>query len=398
MSVLRHAVVITLFLLVVCGMDVPRVINAVGTYFEVGEIVGYEAKDLIRTRLNRTLPLWQWLLKTPAAQSLNESMFKATNTLFPELVVEMTGIAQGSGLSVAEVFFLNTIAELESLQGSYMGHCTDVFSAGTNLSTSVWGHNEDSGPHDCNLTYIVNATIYNTPKRVVVTEKFVAYTYPGSVAGRAFGWNHHGLIITTNALFANNINTDNPRAIPRAFHNRALYRAKDAVDALTLVTGIPSVTAFSLNLGSWIPPKDNNPLWESAPYHNAEIDPAGTFSYLRVFFRPTMIPKPAPPVTASLHHLYHANNFQVLRGNATIDPSSTARIDRLNQFPVPNTYAEVRNMLGDTKNSSYPVWQHGRAAGFYTMATALFRFDEGKVLIYANNPKTSNVSIIFNRE
>jgi hypothetical protein len=66
---------------------------------------------------------------------------------------------------------------------------------------------------------------------------------------------------------------------------------------------------------------------------------------------------------------------------------------RLNQFAVPRTLWEVQVMLGDEENNEYPVWQHGGVAGAYTMATALFCFNNGTVQIFTGNPKMTPPAI-----
>jgi hypothetical protein len=267
-----------------------------------------------------------------------------------------------------------------------------VFAAGVTSEDSVWGHNEDSGPHDCNLTYITNVTLLRSEDGSV-QERFIAYTYPASVAGRAFGWNIDGAIISTNALFAPDINLDSSRAVPRALHNRALYRCKHPAEAIAVVTGVPSITSFSLNFGMWRRPESNSYIWEAAQYQNIEVAPTGAFSFARVF--PKTVDPPAWPVpfNTTPHHFYHANNFEVLQNAAPLDTSSTARMRRLREFPIPSNFDDVRLMLGDTANATWPVWQHGGVAVDYTMATALFRFDRDEVWIYTGNPKTTDATI-----
>jgi hypothetical protein len=353
--------------------------------------------------MNVSRVTWEYLINTPAALLLNESMFNSTLAVFPELIEELYGMTSGCNLSFAEVFFLNTMTEIESLQGelipqgvrTVVGHCTDVFASGEGPSRSVWGHNEDSGAHDCNVTYLVNATIIDSSGAVL--ERFVAYTYPGSVAGRAFGWNHHGVIITTNALMANNNAFDNPSAIPRAFHNRATYRATSPQNAIELASGIPTITAFSLNVGTWDFDASSRSYRSRSQYINVENDPSGVHSVKHIFPRPEQANWAPSMLKSTPYHFYHANNFEVLQGNATFDVDSGARIDRLNEFPVPTSSYDVRQMLGDTQNSSWPVWQHGCASDLFTMATVVFHFDTQMIHLYAGNPKTSQPVYVFSK-
>jgi hypothetical protein len=394
------------------AMTVPPIVSATGSYFDVGSAVGTAMAALIQTRWSRSQAAWEYLVSSQEALQLNRSMYHSTQQTFPELLDELHGVAQGCGLDFAQVFFLNTMTEIESLQQELvdvsrpqrpphlLGHCTDVFSAGDAalLHPAVWGHNEDSGPNDCNLTYIVNATIIDADDPKIVLERFIAYTYPASVAGRAFGWNHHGLILTTNAIFAKINAFDNPAAVPRAFHNRAMYRASSPHEAALLASAVPSVTAFSLNVGTWNLPSTchiGGGAWASthctpAQYHNVEVDPRGGYSFTPIFPRPSSSNWAPSSLASTPHHFYHANNYLVLIGNATNDTCSTARINTLNTYPIPTSLTDVRQMLGDTTtNTSWPVWQHGGLSGLYTMATAVFDFSNGAVELFASNPMTS---------
>lgn len=391
-----------LCVVIVRAMDVPPLTTAVGSYYDVGLTVGFENRELIQRRLARSQTTWQYLLSNSNAQQLNESMYKATALVYPQYIEELRGIAAGSTLSFAEVFFLNTMTEIENLQAELSlstrqtvfvpEHCTDVYASGHTTAESVWGHNEDSGAHDCNVTYLVNATIVVNNS---VVERFVAYTYAASVAGRAFGWNRN-LIITTNALFPNNNAFDNPSAIPRAFHNRAMYAAASVDEIIKIATSVPTISAFSLNVGVWSLEQPNEHSLP-AQYHNVETDPTGAYAVTPIYLRPNASNWAPAALRSTIHHFYHANNYEVLRGNYTVDPDSSARMHRLEEFPVPTTAEDVRVMLGDTKNATWPVWQHGGVSGLFTMATAIFHFESGLISIYAGNPKTSDAVFVLSK-
>ncbi|CUG90808.1 Hypothetical protein, putative [Bodo saltans] len=82
--------------------------------------------------------------------------------------------------SLQQELLLNNAPEKYPLRPPHLlGHCTHVFASGNEFTQrpSVWGHNEDSGPNDCNLTYIVNATITDAYDPNIVVERFIAYTY-----------------------------------------------------------------------------------------------------------------------------------------------------------------------------------------------------------------------------
>ena len=100
----------------------------------------------------------------------------------------------------------------------------------------MWGHNEDSDIADSNHTYLVSATIVDANDRTKVLENFTSYSYAGTVAGVAYGWNHHGLIVSLNALFSKLANLDRINDIAvcgcnYSYINSVLFRATNTYES-----------------------------------------------------------------------------------------------------------------------------------------------------------------------
>ena len=270
--------------------------------------------------------------------------------------------------------------------------CTDVCSfAVSNAANAsfVWGHNEDAGEEDVGITYVVAAVIYDGGR---VVENFTAYSYPGSVAGRAYGWNSYGVITALNAITGKTGNFAGPDAVPRAVLGRVLNGAStDVEDAIRILLSYNSVVSFSTNVAKMHhrPSVDWN-----VNYANVELDARGTRAVTRLRRLPVPADKELP---RAYDHFYHTNNYVTLNTPQYTDTSSTHRMARLAEMPVPATEGDVRNMLGDTKDAEWPLWRRSNPTDtdVETLSTAIFRFDLNEAWIYIDNPKTSQPLMKF---
>ena len=78
---------------------------------------------------------------------------------------------------------------------------------------------------------------------------FVAsLSYPGSLPGRAMGFNDAGVVVTVNALYPKHVPLGKT---PRAILNRALLSAQCLEDVKAVIAddGIGVATGFSANIG-----------------------------------------------------------------------------------------------------------------------------------------------------
>jgi hypothetical protein len=411
-----------------------------GTYYSVGYQVGSAMADLITDRLSFDdyQTLYPWLKNNSDAQFVNASLFNATQRAYPELIEEIQGVADGADLPFDHIWMMNIVDELYEFQrfglsvkelrqgrvvpidpsfapnpmhgvrhrlaqgkngaanqkiNPALTQCTDVF---TNEGpTPAWGHNEDSGIYDQNHTYMVKARIYsNDSTDGVLLEEFVAYTYAGSVAGKAFMWNSHGLLFSCNALFPKMPNFIDPFALPRQIHNRVVLRSASVDQAIQYTTALPSVCGFSLNIGyrSSNMSKSRSIPFEYATYRNVEVWPMGGRAVTDIFPRNNFTISPPPgfldAVPQEPHHFFHANDYEVLNVPYIVDGSSVDRMQRLNEMPVPYNISMVRTMLGDTENPVHPIYRHGTEGG-YTLASVLYDFAEDTIYVYNSNPKNT---------
>eukprot|EP00697_Spironema_sp_BW2_P002039 gnl/Spiro4/12738_TR6753_c1_g1_i4.p1 gnl/Spiro4/12738_TR6753_c1_g1~~gnl/Spiro4/12738_TR6753_c1_g1_i4.p1 ORF type:complete len:750 (-),score=200.80 gnl/Spiro4/12738_TR6753_c1_g1_i4:4-2196(-) len=354
-------------------------------------------------------------------------------------------VASSSSSSSSSSSLSSVLAQVDSA-------CTDVIVNRGEEHGAVWGHNEDGGVDDVGLMYLVHARIwsaagdsethdtttnsnknhnntndsnnYGTSKqsgdnnkhdagalhpRRRLLEDFTAYTYTGSVAGKAFGWNSHGLVVTYNAIVTQQLN---PYGLPRYFVNRLMYRARSVREALGLAAAPTPLasTAFSMNLGQRLSASD-----KATELVNVEIDPIGTHairSIVHLPHQPPSPPLPSPFFPQQPSHFIHTNHYLQLATPNWPSNSSVHRFARAASMcgaHVPASVADVCEVLGDTADLAYPIYRgSGDAADEstrpfaripdargpcsndtgVTLATVVFDFGAQKIFLWEySNPR-----------
>ena len=194
-----------------------------GTPYEIGFDVGHGARDQIQAAAAST--------RADFARSNDERVVErigayvtATEQVVPEIVEELRGTAQGSGVSFAELFVMNATAELNQEVGRFE-ECTvvGITQAGTADGTVLLAHNEDALAGWAGLTYLIRAEPKNAPA-------FAAFTYAGLLLHQ--GVNAAGLGSVGNALYAR----DARPGIPKLFLYRRAIAQRTIEDAIRTVT------------------------------------------------------------------------------------------------------------------------------------------------------------------
>ncbi|CAK0889947.1 unnamed protein product [Prorocentrum cordatum] len=274
---------------------------------------------------------------------------------FPRFAQELQAMAQGAGLGyrdLAAYSFKNELLAVfaEQAPDSEREACSDVLVH--DQQSHVHGHNEDGEEQLANFSYIVR------------TDDFEAMVYPGALAGGAFGFNRHGLVVTMNAL--------SPRsAIIKAgcagkyWLGRAVLEAESIQQAIGILERFCHAYGMSLNVGSVV----------TKEQVNIEVAPGGGVSVWNV----------------SGGSYFHANAY--LHMNVTEDPhlspSSAHREARARQLLPAVGRDGVLRVLGDTQDKHWPIYRTlGNGDYSVTLATALFDYDRLRVDIWAgSNPR-----------
>jgi hypothetical protein len=346
-----------------------------GTYYDAGVQTGAAMARIIanRSSCHDMTDIMAWALSSKEGQAVNTTLYHNAMDAYPHYIDELRGVAAGSGQSFATIFLLSTLDEMYHVHSPWrrVEHCSDVI---TNSHTPAWGHNEDSGEYDLHNTYMVIAEIVDSQGYLL--ENFTAYTYAGSLAGKAFGWNAYGLQLSNNALFALNLNYE---GVPRYYANRAQYAAKSPEEIMGILHNRVSTTGFTVNYGSVVGP---------LRLHSSEVDPMGAVSVRPI---PSIDHNKSPidgqPAPSS--HYYHTNIYLELTTKCELGNSSIARLNRMAEFPSPRTAHDVVQMIGDTKNASYPIYRQGQGQ-VWTLASVVFDLVAKTALLFDANPKLTH--------
>ena len=372
-----------------------------GTYYGAGQQLGSQAAALLRIRLQRPgiNASIRPFLATSTGRNLSDNLLRTSTRLFPHLVEELQGVADGSGIAFNDVWMLNTLDELGTYISTYnvssngvrgeantggssllVEHCTDIL---TNSALSpAWGHNEDGDVHDRLSNYFVNATIFEADAEghptAVVAERFVSFTYAGSLAGDAYGWNHHGIALSQNAVFATQLNYF---GCPGQVSARAAYGARTLDDAVRIIRYSTSANSYNLNVASTSTTVLGDIL-------SVEVDPMGI---LGVHSLRRQVPPSQEPqgMLRSPYWFYHTNMYITLATACANDPSSDHRMATLATYAVPNATRDIAQMLGDTSDPMYPIYRDGRApdTDVVTLTTVVYDLQQKMAMVYASNPR-----------
>jgi len=195
------------------SQEILPVLRVCGTNHEIGFQVGQHFKERIKNTLDN-LPIFKdnkiWDKKNPERL---EKVKKISEKYFPHYMEELRGYAEGSGIEFNDIFIHNY---------SHMPRAD-------NCSTGIFkyekkiliAHNEDGHPIMGENAYFLFEKLKNGPS-------FLAYSYPGILPGRAFGFNSNGIFFCCNAL------PDPTKSIglSRIFLERNMFEQKTIEDTL----------------------------------------------------------------------------------------------------------------------------------------------------------------------
>ena len=177
-----------------------------GPWREIGLDVGRAMRDHLQTVAASS----RAELGAAADRELGASIapyLAATERGAPEIVEELGGMAEGSGVPLETLFALNASAELNQALGNFECTVVGITPAGTADGHVLVGHNEDATAGWGDYAYVVKAEPRGAPA-------FAAFTYAGLLLHQ--GVNAAGLASVGNALYAR----DARPGIPKLFQYR----------------------------------------------------------------------------------------------------------------------------------------------------------------------------------
>lgn len=149
---------------------------------------------------------------------------------FPWIMDELSGLAEGLGLPLEDVFLWNCRGDLWAMAPD---GCTTV------LAAARLSHNEDGDPGFAGRCGLVDLRPPEGPA-------FVSFVYPGSIPGHTFAVNDAGLAMTVNNIRARRA----APGMPRMVLTRAVLTLGTPTDAVALLRAHPRAGAFHLGIGT----------------------------------------------------------------------------------------------------------------------------------------------------
>lgn len=173
-----------------------------------------------------------WKTVTVQAESaFVQGMAQQVRATFPAIWDEISGLAEGLGLPLAEVFAWNCRGDIWAAAPD---GCTTVMMPGP---PHVLAHNEDGLPVLAPHCGLVEARPGNGPD-------FVSFVYPGSIPGHAFAVNAAGLTITVNNIRPAGAGD----GLPRMVLGRALLGVERIGQAVAMMRRLPRAGGFHFAL------------------------------------------------------------------------------------------------------------------------------------------------------
>ncbi|KAK6185935.1 hypothetical protein SNE40_008064 [Patella caerulea] len=371
-----------------CSIQIP-ILHTKGTYSEVGFDMGKTFKSRIHDYNSKDTEFQKRLMPYITSQegvSVMDKYLTVVRQYYPQYLDELKGIAAGSEMPFIQIFINSIRNELNAhIDGDWGAEsCSDVHV--NNAQQFAIGHNEDADPLIKDRAYFVNATIVDKNGNIV--ENFMAYTYPGYLPGNAFGFTMSGLIMSVNAL--------SPKAfgdqkLPRNYVNRALLAqsTEEDVEKVLLSNGIGGAYAFSCNFADLKRKSRQSVNYEVT---STKMD-VSLVSKKTVHLQTSKYDTSLYNTTGHYFHFNkfeHPDTFNIPQFiNHTI--SSIHRRKRAEQLPTPTDIASIRNILGDTGDSIYPIYRTPRPSdNTSTCATAIYDITRCVLSIYTDNPKTAS--------
>ncbi|XP_065180844.1 beta-alanyl-dopamine/carcinine hydrolase-like [Sycon ciliatum] len=349
------------------GDDRLPCLKVTGSYYDVGRQVGEAFKDRIIQAYHKSessSELHEFAKSSTGQAHLNR--WKDAVERYPNVVAEMKGIADGSGIDYEEVFLYNCAFEIGIILRKLdsLTSCSDLLVQLPNMVLD--GHNEDGAGCAMNTSYLINAQI--TGNDGTVEEDFAAFAYAGILPGNAFSFNQHGLSFAANAVFEKHLR-ENGAALPRSVIGRLLISVKTVDELLDKLQGTEgqsespiwqSVSSFSLNIGDRV----------NAKVMNIELSTRGISK-----------------TTTDNGFLHHFNMFIHTPAPQYMDVSSMRRTAALYSLDGPTDVNSTLRILGDTADKEYPIYRRGHPPDeVYTIATAVYDLLRGVVDIYTTQP------------
>jgi len=204
-----------------------------GTHYEIGHAIGETFRGKILEIINerkRDIPEYSSLLLKC------QPYYDKTVEVFPHLIDELSGIAEGANVDPMDLFFHNTREVFDHTRApdreflETLDHCTIAVSF--NPNGAIIGHNEDWAIESIDELYVLKAKIGETT--------FLGLQYASYIAGGSATLNNYGLSQCINELHQKAV-----VGVPKYFLSRAICECKTIDEAIGIIEQTPRASGFN---------------------------------------------------------------------------------------------------------------------------------------------------------
>ncbi len=205
----------------------PPLIRVQGSHREIGQQIGEACKAQIHHSIQNAHQIIEQAHSTlglnwAGAQIQARKYLPFAQERYPKYVNEMTGLAEGAGVTLEDVAVVNAM-EGVTMDALHLTKCTSmaVNQECTTDEHVLIGHNEDWLPEDEEDIYLVHASPRDEPP-------FLAMTYGALLPN--IGFNAAGIAQCCDTVYPNDTRIGTPRVIV----SRAVLGARTLLDAVRL--------------------------------------------------------------------------------------------------------------------------------------------------------------------
>lgn len=207
------------------------IIEIGGAPGEIGRALGRLHAHAVQERLVGE-PAWREVIERGRKDERVPAMLSLVCERFPDILLELQGLADGLGQPFDDVFAWNCRGDLWAMAPD---GCTTVRFPGA--SGHIIGHNEDGMPALAGHCSLVRVNALDG-------RSFTAFVYPGSIPGHTFAVNSAGLMQTVNNIRSLQAEV----GVPRMILTRAVLNEAGIDEAIALLRSVPRAGAFHLTL------------------------------------------------------------------------------------------------------------------------------------------------------
>lgn len=218
-----------------------KLLEAAGDPYQIGLALGRAAAGALRD----TVPLIDRFRalrdNADALDGALDVLEKAARNAFPDIMREVEGIADGSGMSFRDVWLWNCRGDFAGggdQTRDMLAGCTTVLLPGTARRPAVVGHNEDDQAELDGSCFLARVVPDKGPA-------FLSFYSPGLLPGHTFAINDAGLVQTINHVRP----YDQRPGVPRHVIARAVLAQTSIEGAVALLERGDRASGFHHNLG-----------------------------------------------------------------------------------------------------------------------------------------------------